>query len=144
MGVARTSSNAARSGGEVIDVRVQRLLRGVPVDEVVDSVDISDAQLLREIEEEVRIEALRTRAYEADETLELDLDAALNELRTKDHDQIERETAVRWAARSVAAMTLGRPEESSDYRHEALEHAAQVSGDFVDRIALLIDEGRRR
>lgn len=68
----------------------------------------------------------------------LDVSGALQELRTKDRNQIEYETAVKWAGRAVAAYTLGlrsadraaqvmRFSEGDGYADEAREHAAQVN-----------------
>lgn len=54
---------------------------------------------------------------------------AIVELRSKSLQDIERETAVRWAERAVAAYSLGY-DEADEYAHEALEHAG-LSGDDV-------------
>jgi hypothetical protein len=67
----------------------------------------------------------------------LDVNGAMTELRSKDHAQIEYETALQWAARAVAAFTLSvqspdrvaqvmRFSEGDDYANEAREHASQV------------------
>ena len=63
------------------------------------------------------------------------VEASLGELRKKSRSQIDRETAFKWAARSLAALELAdqamSPEErlgfyldAEDYLHEAMEHAA--------------------
>lgn len=68
-----------------------------------------------------------------------DVDAALREVRSKTHDQIERETAYKWGSRAIACYILLRDEgypgkrldwflKAEDFRHEALEHAA-MAGD---------------
>lgn len=56
------------------------------------------------------------------------LDDARDELRSKPHEQIQVETAYKWAARACAAQELRRTEAACDYGHEAIEHAA-LSGD---------------
>lgn len=84
----------------------------------------------------VDVEELHSRAYDAD--TQIDVAAALQELELKTHEQIEHETAIKWAARAIAAYRLNRPE-ARDYKTEALEHASQVSGDLVDRLAVRIE-----
>lgn len=53
---------------------------------------------------------------------------ALNELRAKDLRTIQAETALVWCGRACAAARLGLVEDSVEYGHEAIEHAA-LSGD---------------
>ena len=77
--------------------------------------------------------------------------AARTEVTSKSDVVIERETAEKWAARSIACFEkyaeTGNQKwlvRAEDYKHEALEHAALV-GDFgrtVCRVQKMI-EGRR-
>lgn len=57
----------------------------------------------------------------------MDLDSyvqkGLNELKGKTLKQIQVETAMTWCGRACAAATL-RPNEATEYAHEAIEHAA--------------------
>lgn len=62
-----------------------------------------------------------------------DVKAAQAELNTKRYDDIQRETACKWAGRAAASyqdLIDGRPEKltlwtlGQEYMHEALEHAA--------------------
>ncbi len=62
-----------------------------------------------------------------------DIDAARNELDYKSKEQIERETALKWAARAIAAYRLFIETgdhtymwDAVDYHHEAVEHAAET------------------
>jgi hypothetical protein len=75
--------------------------------------------------------------------MEIDINSALEELKTKTLDQIQRETAIKWAGRALAARQLGLENndqqllsDSNEYVHEALEHAALVedSGEFLVEI----------
>lgn len=57
------------------------------------------------------------------------VETALNELRrTRMHD-IQRQTALVWYGRAIAAIKLGRPEDAREFAHESIEHAA-LSGDM--------------
>ena len=67
---------------------------------------------------------------------ERDIATAKRELQDKAQDEIERETAIKWAARAIAAYIIAREQhnvavisEADEYRGEALEHAAKA-GDF--------------
>lgn len=90
-----------------------------------------------------------------------DLDQAvqesLEEIGTTSEEEIERSTAVKWAARSIASFILmqeaASPKEKvdlfdagDDRRHEALEHAALVGdhGELVGVLQGLIDEEREK
>ena len=63
-----------------------------------------------------------------------DIQAALTEVQTKTHVQIERETAYKWASRAIACYILTQQADdqdplrwfldAEDFRHEAVEHAA--------------------
>lgn len=64
---------------------------------------------------------------------------AVEELKVKSYEDIERETAVKWAARAAAACLLGKLKEFEDYRHEAIEHAAFVNSAFLDDVRASID-----
>lgn len=68
----------------------------------------------------------------------LDLEGAMQELRQKNMDAIQYETALRWASRALASYQLAtraadkaeiaeRFTEGDCFRDEALEHAAQVN-----------------
>jgi hypothetical protein len=70
----------------------------------------------------------------------LDLEGAMQELRQKNMDAIQYETALKWASRALASYQLAtraadraviaeRFTEGDCYRDEALEHAAQVNDD---------------
>lgn len=61
------------------------------------------------------------------------VDEALTELQTKTPQQIEIETAFKWAGRAIAARRIYRTTDdlkfrdlSIEYAHEAQEHAAAV------------------
>ena len=55
---------------------------------------------------------------------------SLQELQQKTLDQIQVETALKWCSRAIASARLRRPErETTEYAHEALEHAALSSMD---------------
>jgi hypothetical protein len=62
---------------------------------------------------------------------DFDIDEALDEVQNKKEEQIETETAYRWASRSCACYQLHKETglikwllKAEDYCHEALEHAA--------------------
>lgn len=64
------------------------------------------------------------------------IDEALEELKEKTDQQVEQDTAIKWAARYLAAKQIdGR--DADRYRHEALEHAALAGKEFFNR---LVDE----
>ncbi len=63
---------------------------------------------------------------------------ALQELAEKDIDQIQVETAHKWAGRACAAKLYGYEDDAHEYAHEALEHAALCADDAV------IDEVREQ
>jgi hypothetical protein len=65
---------------------------------------------------------------------DLNIEEALEEVRSKSGEEVDRETATKWAARAIASYRLciestalrekvERFSEGDDYRHEALEHA---------------------
>jgi len=83
----------------------------------------------------------------------LDVKAAKKELAEKTLDQIQRETAWKWASRAVASFenVLEAKNEKKvsafmagqEYLHEAIEHASLVDdgdGDLVDDIKMAIME----
>lgn len=107
---------------------LDRVASGEGIDEILDEFDPGEFEL--------DIEELHSKAYDADS--QLDVAAAIQELELKTHEQIEHETALKWAARSIAAYRLNRRDEGLEYKHEALEHASQVSGDLVDKLAVRI------
>lgn len=53
-----------------------------------------------------------------------DLERAIAELREKSLAQIHYETAMLWLARAIAAHRMFLLQDTIDYAHEALEHAA--------------------
>lgn len=67
---------------------------------------------------------------------EIDVDAATKEVQEKSEEQIELETAVKWAARAIAAYKLHQETDDTewllraeDYYHESREHASLASED---------------
>jgi hypothetical protein len=65
---------------------------------------------------------------------DLDFEEALEEVRSKTGEEVDRETASKWSLRAMASYRLctqatrtrekvERFSEGDDYRHEALEHA---------------------
>lgn len=59
------------------------------------------------------------------------LDEAIAELKKKSYAEIESETAIKWASRAIVSSFMRKPKEFEDYKHEAIEHAAFVSPDFL-------------
>lgn len=57
--------------------------------------------------------------------------AAIVELQQKTLQQIQAETAYKWAYRAWAAYQLNLVHDVVEYRHEALEHAALCDDDRV-------------
>lgn len=62
-----------------------------------------------------------------------DVESALDEVTQKTEQQVEEETAYKWASRAIACYLLYRRTAKVDwllqgdsYRHEAIEHAALV------------------
>ena len=83
----------------------------------------------------------------------LDVESAKKELAEKTLDQIQRETAWKWASRAAASfenVIVADPEKKvsiymagAEYLHEAIEHASLVfdgDGALVDEIRLAIAE----
>lgn len=71
---------------------------------------------------------------------------ALRELQTKSRQEIETETAFKWAARALAAYTIyfetGETEwlfDAIEYHHEAVEHAADTPV-LLEIVQTLADE----
>lgn len=70
--------------------------------------------------------------------------AALAELKQRTKQEIEAETAWKWAARAAAAVLLANTAESArqlrwiavavEYGHEAIEHAASASFEVLGQI----------
>jgi hypothetical protein len=58
---------------------------------------------------------------------------ALQELRTKTLNDIQVETALKWAGRACAAATYGLWHDAIEYAHEAIEHAALSGKDNLLR-----------
>lgn len=82
--------------------------------------------------------------------MNLDLRTAMEEILSKTDKELELETAMKWAARSIACFKLF--DETNDYKwllradgyqQEALEHAALVrdEGESVREIETAINEG---
>jgi hypothetical protein len=66
----------------------------------------------------------------------LDIKTSLAEIQQKSLTEIQRETAEKWCARSLAAYMLFHEHgdttwylDAEEYRHEALEHAALIEDD---------------
>lgn len=86
----------------------------------------------------------------------LDVESAKLELQTKTLEQIQKDTAMKWAARACAACQFAdmaaNPEElmhwmldAHEYYHEALEHASLVNEpDFSDLIKKAVNFPARR
>lgn len=85
----------------------------------------------------------------------LDIKKAIDELRTKSEEEIERQTAYTWASRAIAAYVLASKEPDPekklywthygmDLRHEALEHSALYGdeGKLVEKLQKQIDRFR--
>lgn len=80
-----------------------------------------------------------------------DVDAAKKEVQEKQEEEIEVETAYKWASRAIACFQLHAETElvkwlikGEDYRHEALEHAALAKdgGDTLNAIEKEIEKHR--
>ena len=63
--------------------------------------------------------------------MDFDIEAAKKEVQEKEEEEIEVETAYKWASRAIACFKLHAETKlvmwlikGEDYRHEALEHAA--------------------
>jgi len=59
------------------------------------------------------------------------VEEARAELRKKSLDEIQRETAWKWAARAVAAVEMGAYSDAHEYAHEAVEHAGLCTDDSL-------------
>lgn len=69
-----------------------------------------------------------------------EIEECIIELQIVPFTEIQRKTAWKWANRAIAADLLGS-DSTSEYRGEALEHAALVEEDgFVDELRKYIDE----
>lgn len=84
---------------------------------------------------------------------------AIKELSDKSYEEIQEETAMKWAARSYVAFEavlrsdnkkdqMGWFQIAEEYRHEALEHAALVenadkSNEILESVRSLIEEVKR-
>lgn len=84
--------------------------------------------------------------------MSIDVEAAKKELLEKTKEQIESETADRWASLALAAYALAEeePDEvrwlvlASDYEHEATEHAAQVGVEKLEDVLGEIRSGSKK
>ena len=66
---------------------------------------------------------------------------AITELRAKSLKQIQTETAIKWSARYLAALSLNLDKGIlEEYKHEAIEHAALVGSIFLTLIVKQIGE----
>lgn len=92
---------------------------------------------------------------ELDLILESGIKLANTELQKKSEDEIEFDTAVKWASRAVVQYRLvdssknssdiiERFSQADDFRHEAYEHAAQVEdgGQLVNHLRDMLDSIR--
>lgn len=66
-------------------------------------------------------------------SLDQHYEEALRELQTKTLNQIQVETALKWAGRACAAATYGLWHDAVEYAHEAIEHAALSGKDSLLR-----------
>src|SRR2546425_2306592 len=83
--------------------------------------------------------ALKKRSLQTVTISKQNISEAAKELKAKSYEQIEQETAIKWAARAIAASNLGKLKEAENYRHEAVEHAAFVNSEFLDSVMSEID-----
>jgi hypothetical protein len=87
--------------------------------------------------------------------MQFDVDAALQELDKKSYQDIQKETAIKWGSRAIAAYLISEkseePSESlhwlemgNEYAHESIEHAALVedSGALVGEIGSILSESK--
>lgn len=58
---------------------------------------------------------------------------ALAELSEKSIEEVQIETALKWAGRACAAAELGLERDAHEYAHEAVEHAALTGDDDLLR-----------
>lgn len=80
----------------------------------------------------------------------LDVEMAKLELSRKTMNEIQKETAWKWASRAVAAFELSLTKDAGnkichffdgkEFMSESLEHAAQVSSELVKEIDLAINK----
>jgi hypothetical protein len=57
------------------------------------------------------------------------VEEARREIARKSIDEIQKETAWKWAARAAAAAETGRHQDAHEYAHEAVEHAGLSEDD---------------
>lgn len=87
------------------------------------------------------------------EMAKLDVDEATKEVKSKSKQQIDIETAYKWASRSIACLQIQKqttdPKEkvhwadlADDFRHEAMEHAATSDdgGKTLKEVTELMDK----
>ena len=60
------------------------------------------------------------------------INEAVKELKEKSYEQIEQETAIKWACRYLASKKLGKPDLT--YRMEAIEHGAMAGIEFLIKL----------
>jgi hypothetical protein len=73
-----------------------------------------------------------------DDILQGYIEAARSELKRSGMADIQRQTALVWYGRAVAAIELARPEDAREFAHESIEHAA-LAGDM----SLVVELHRR-
>jgi ATP/maltotriose-dependent transcriptional regulator MalT len=93
---------------------------------------IEHAALAGNLQTLAKVRLLCGRGY-ADGGEQEALNQALAELGKKTLAQIQRETALLWAYRALAAYQLERVADAVDYEQEALEHAALSGSDDMFR-----------
>jgi len=83
--------------------------------------------------------------------MNLDVNAAKTEVQEKDEHQIESETALKWAARSIACFQLYDETDelkwlfrAEDMRHEAIEHASLADEETLDFVRKELDEAKAK
>ena len=95
--------------------------------------------------------------FQRDQEFTVDVDGARAEILNKDYGQIQHETALKWAARGLAAYELSAESETiqeaigwlelgNEFTHEALEHAALVEdgGELLVQIGQSCSEEKHK
>lgn len=83
-------------------------------------------------------------ANEAAKPPKIDVASAIEELQSKSLEDIEIETAYKWASRAIAAWRLGKIEDAVTYHHEALEHASLIDDDFETLKNVAVEMSKER
>jgi hypothetical protein len=70
-----------------------------------------------------------------------DIKDAKEELSSKSDHQVEKETAIKWAARYLAAKTM-KGRDADNFKHESLEHAALSGKEIYNKIIKQIGQAK--